>query len=117
MSGPRGLPGLLTSATAGGWRWTALSHLGPIKRGANIGHKRVTVTEQARKTVLVAGRGPRTLMTWWADGKHRQSWTRHADDPCPVPVGARALAALIGNDPEPDTGPRWTRPDLGDDER
>jgi hypothetical protein len=122
---PRGFALLLQSATAAGWGWVAFSHRGVIETGSIVDHKRVVVEHAGVKTVVIAWRGrgargerARSICAWWADGKYVHGWHRDARDPVPVAIGARALRPLIEDvDNDDETGPRWTRPDLGEDEK
>lgn len=129
---PRGFALLLEAATASGWGWVAFSHRGVIESGSIVEHKRVVIESTGVKTVAIFWRGgqlgarSRSLFAWWRDGTFGQGWHRDVRDPAPVQVGARALRPLLEDVVVDDElagptvwsapGPRWERPDLGDDE-
>lgn len=115
MSVPRGFALVLGDLDRHGWTWRALSHRGPWAESKIIDHKTVTTERTAAKTVLVAGhrRGGHGLFALWVDGRWEAGWHKHSADPVAVAIGARALRPLLA---DPDAGPHWTRPDLGEDE-
>ncbi len=120
MSVPRGWDLVTKDLVTHRWSWRGLSYRGQVARVSIVDHHQVSVTEPCVWTVLHAGQligpiGPPAVQLFaaWADGRWSTGWARHPDDPAAVPLGARTLRPLVRGEA---TWPRWTRPDLGDDE-
>lgn len=95
MSIPRGFALVFADLAAGGWSWRAWTRWSTAPR--------VVVT------VLEAHQYPLGLAAMWADGAWLGGMIRHAGDPVPVAIGARALRPILRGD---ESVPRWVRPDL-----
>lgn len=113
MSIPRGLRLVVDDLDRAGWRWRGLSYRGHVVKAPVVDGHQVRTEVPAVWTIITAYRAGFGLFAAYADGSWAGAWARHPEDPAPVAIGARAFRPLLTGDQD---WPRWTRPDLGEDE-